>query len=161
MFAKFQTINMELKSEEFTETSTVFYLEYGTVVYEPEYKSLDPEERIPEHFNIFNYSGARPIQLYRNQMVKLTRLLPVAYQAFKQGDTSFSAEVVKNKSQLITLEVSDYKDKTYLFLKKRFKPPETVDDPNQEWIHTKSNVSFHPDVDDASRLIKFVLNCRV
>jgi len=151
---------MEIKPKELAERNNIFHLEYGTVVYEPEDKTLNLEKRIPEHFSIFNSSGARPVQLYRSQMVKLTQLLPRAYEAFAQGDTSFCTEVAVNKSQRITLEVSNYNEKNYLFLKKSFKPPEKMDDPAQEWIHTKSNISFNPDKDDASQLLKFVLYCK-
>lgn len=153
-------VNMEVESEDYMENTFAFYLKYGTIVYQPRDRSLSEEESIPEHFSIFNSTGARPIQLYRNEVMKLTRELPKAYLAFKKGDTSFCIDIVVSKSQRITLEVCSYNDKYYLFLKKSFKPADKVNDPNQDWIYTRSNVSFIPDEDDVNQLLRFVLNCK-
>ena len=139
---------------------SVIDLSYGTLLYQPVDRSLGQEERIPEHFLLFNNSsGARPIQLYRNQMLELIRQLPKAYLAFRENDTSFCIDIAATKTERITLEVSDYNDETYLFLKKRFKPKDKADDPDQDWIYTRSNVSFNPDQDDPTEMLKFVLFC--
>ena len=129
-------------------------LSNGTIIYQP--KHVNHEDKIiPEHFLICNSSGARPIQLYRRQLMELFQKLPKAYQAFREGDTSYCIDIATTKTQRVTLEVSDYNDKIYLFLKKSFKPEDKVDDPDQEWIHTKSNVSFNPDKDDVNEMILF------
>jgi hypothetical protein len=137
----------------------VFSLNYGTIVYQP--KSLGKEKIISEHFLIFNSSGARPIQLYRSQILKLVRQLSQAYLAFKENDTSFCVDIAANETQRISLEVSDYNDQTYLFLKKRFKPKDKANDPDQDWIYTRSNVSFNPDQDDVVKILGFVLTCHL
>ena len=144
----------------FCQRSTVFYLAHGTIFYEPETKPDDDTKGIPEHFEICNLSGARPIQLYRSELVKLAQLLPKAYLAYKEADSSFCLEIKATKSERVTLEVSQYNEKMYLFLKKSFKPQDKVDDPDQEWIHTKSNVSFDPDKDNASQLLKYASKCK-
>ena len=128
---------------------------YGTIIYQPKYVNQE-DKIIPEHFLICNSSGARPIQLYRRLIMRLLHQLPKAYQAFREGDTSYCIDIATTKTQRITLEVNDYNEKTYLFLKKSFKPEDKADDPNQEWIYTKSNVSFNPDKDDVNEMILFV-----
>jgi hypothetical protein len=143
------------------ENSIAFYLDYGTIVYQPRDTTLGKEKIIPEHFLIFNSSGARPIQLYRRQILELIRQLPKAYLAFKENDTSFCVDIVANETQRISLDVSDYNNQTYLFLKKRFKPKDKANDPDQDWIYTRSNVSFNPNQDHAVKILEFVLSCHL
>jgi len=144
----------------FSQKSVVFCLENATIFYESETKPDDDTKGIPEHFEIYNSSGARPIHLYRSELVKLAQLLPKAYLAYKEADSSFCSEIKATKSERVTLEVSQYNEKMYLFLKKSFKPRDKVDDPDQEWIHTKSNVAFDPDKDNASQLLKYASKCK-
>jgi hypothetical protein len=146
------------KSKESAKALPMFELSYGTIVYQA--KSVSQGGKIiPEHFLICNSSGARPIQLYRRQMLELLRQLPKAYQAFRDGDTSCCVNIALSKNQCVNLEVSSYNEQPYLFLKKTFKPEDKVDDPNQEWIHTKSNVSFNPDKDNVVEMLTFVTFC--
>jgi len=146
------------KSKEIKTGQAMFDLLYGTIVYQP--KSISQKDKIiPEHFLIYNSSGSRPIQLYRREILELIRQLPKAYEAFKTKDASFCVDITANKTQRIILEVSLYNDNAYLFLKKMFKPEDKVNDPDQEWIYTKSNVSFNPEKDDAVEMLRYVLKC--
>jgi len=132
----------------------------GTLVYKPEVKSLGEEKKkVPKHFLLFNLSGARPIQLYPKQMLEVIRQLPKAYAAVREGDTSYKVDIAKSKTQLIFLEVNEYRDRIYLFLKKMFKPEDLADDPEQCWIYTRSNISFDPEMDQPMHLLKFILDC--
>jgi len=156
-----QTVNMEVyEPQDDLEKFISLNLANGTLVYKPKVKSLSEEKKeIPQHFLLFNLSGARPIQLYPKQMLEFLRQLPKAHAAVREGDTSYKVDIAKSRTQLIFLEVSEYKDKMYLFLKKMFKPEELADDPDQCWLYTRSNVSFDPKMDQPTHLLKFILDC--
>ena len=100
------------------------------------------------------------IQLYASQCITLVKHLPAAYDAFNKGDTSYVAIIGQSKSQRITLEINEYKEKMYLRMKKYFKPAGKEDDPMQDWLHTSSNVSFNPDLDNPHALLNFVMSCK-
>ena len=117
------------------------------------------KERDFGYFSFFNHNMATPLRLYCKQMHTLVQNLPEAYYALDKGDTSYCLVVSLNKGQRITLEVSAYNDKHYLFLKKCFKPKDKADDPEQDWIHTRSSLLFDPEKDDPMDLHKFVLSC--
>ena len=118
----------------------------------------EKEEAVyPDSWLFFNHN-AEFIQLYASQCITLVKHLPAAYAALNRGDTSYVAIVGQSKSQRITLEVNEYKEKMYLRMKKCFKPNGREDDPGQEWLHTSSNVSFHPKLDNPQALLNFVLS---
>ena len=117
------------------------------------------KERDFGYFSFFNHNMATPLRLYCKQMHTLVQNLPEAYYALYKGDTSYCLVVSLNKGQRVTLEVSAYNDKYYLFLKKCFKPKDKADDPEQDWIHTRSSLLFDPEKDDPVDLNKFVLSC--
>lgn len=114
------------------------------------------QKRLPV-FDLVNRHMAKPIQLYGNQMLRLIEELPTAYEAFYSADDGYRFELVKAKDQLVTLEVSLYNNKTYLFLKKYFKPE---DHPyGNQWVPTRSMLSFNPDSDDPDKLLDFYADC--
>ena len=63
------------------------------------------------------------------------------------------------KTLRVTLEVNEHNDQFYLFLKKSFKPTDKADDPEQDWIYTKSIVQLDVLEDNPYALEKFVLSC--
>ena len=138
----------------------------------------------PPPFNISGKNGAPAIGLYHNQMMRLIEALPEAYEAYKASDGSYFFEVVKKSDKLITLEVSLYEGKPYLFLKRYFNlaqvKQDSVSSPipmqlevegggGQEgsgeaekkptWIPTRSVVSLNPNHDHPADLMHFVLGC--
>ena len=192
----------------------VFKLSYGHVHYEPSSSksgsavaAAAPEEVLEEvavealapaaaanpakgksgrlpPFNISGKNGAPAIGLYHNQMMRLIEALPEAYEAYKASDGSYFFEVVKKSDKLITLEVSLYEGKPYLFLKRYFNlaqvKQDSVSSPipmqlevegggGQEgsgeaekkptWIPTRSVVSLNPNHDHPADLMHFVLGC--
>ena len=192
----------------------VFKLSYGHVHYEPSSSksgsavaAAAPEEVLEEvavealapaaaanpakgksgrlpPFNISGKNGAPAIGLYHNQMMRLIEALPEAYEAYKASDGTYRYEVVKNSDKLITLEVSLYEGKPYLFLKRYFNlaqvKQDSVSSPipmqlevegggGQEgsgeaekkptWIPTRSVVSLNPNHDHPADLMHFVLGC--
>ena len=192
----------------------VFKLSYGHVHYEPSSSksgsavaAAAPEEVLEEvavealapaaaanpakgksgrlpPFNISGKNGAPAIGLYHNQMMRLIEALPEAYEAYKASDGSYFFEVVKKSDKLITLEVSLYEGKPYLFLKRYFNLAQVKQDsvsspiPMQleveggggqggsgeaekkpTWIPTRSVVSLNPNHDHPADLMHFVLGC--
>ena len=111
------------------------------------------------YFSFSNHNMATPLRLYCKQMHTLVQHLQEAYYALNKGDTSYCLVIGINKVQRITLQVSAYNDKYYLFLKKCFKPQDKADDPKQDWIHTRSSILFDPEKDDPIELLKFTLSC--
>lgn len=118
-------------------------------------------------FWFYNSRLSNPMLLYGNQTVRLISELPRAYKAFRIRDYSYRFVLVENKHTLITLEVTNYRDKPYLFLKKYFKPNRSTLHPSSPlgevdenaWLPTKSSVSFDPDTDHPQALLRFVLTC--
>ena len=110
-------------------------------------------------FLFCNHKMTKPIQLYSRQVHTLVKHLPTAYSALNEGDTSYCLVIAVNKTQRVTLEVNLYNDKHYLFLKKCFKPEETADNPQQDWIYTRSSLLFDPKTDDPDAMLAFVLSC--
>ena len=190
----------------------VFKLSYGHVHYEPSSSksgsavaAAAPEEVLEEvavealapaaaanpakgksgrlpPFNISGKNGAPAIGLYHNQMMRLIEALPEAYEAYKASDGSYFFEVVKKSDKLITLDVSLYEGKPYLFLKRYFNLAQVKQDsvsspiPMQleveggggqggsgeaekkpTWIPTRSVVSLNPNHDHPAELMHFVL----
>ena len=123
-------------------------------------------KRTDAAFWFINKRCIRPIMLFKNQMFDLVDELPKAYEAYHRGDSNYRFVLAENKDNLTTLEVSLYKDKTYLFMKKYFKARRASQMPSyfQEidenaWIPTKSFASFDPVQDDPQELFDFVLTC--
>jgi len=115
---------------------------------------------IPDTWLFFNdMLMGHGIQLYGSQATRLFKNLPHAYKAFLQGDTSYYYVVDETKTQKVTLEVHTYKDKTYVSMKKLFKPEDKADDPNQDWIATGHFISFDAIEDDPDDMLDFVLMC--
>lgn len=113
---------------------------------------------IPDTWEFFNSRLAgKSIQMYASQVLTLIELLPSAYMAFENGDTTFFKVIAENKTQRLSLEIYIYKDKRYLSMRKYFKPEDKADDPNQGWLPTGSNISFHPNQDDPEYLLDFIL----
>ena len=97
------------------------------------------------------------ILLFGNQMFKLVRELRNAYKAYQRSDESYQFVVVENKTHRVTLEVSLYQDKTYLFLKRYF---QNRDGPDPDtWLPTKGVVSLNPNQDDPAKMLRYVLKC--
>lgn len=97
------------------------------------------------------------VQLYGSQALRLFKNLPHAYKAFLKGDTSYYFLLDETKTQKLTLEVHTYNEKTYVSLKKYFKPEDKADDPRQDWVATGHFVSFNPIDDDPQDMLDFVL----
>ena len=104
-------------------------------------------------FYIHNKKLDRPIRLYPTEIISLIQHLPKAYAALNNGNTSYHQTMSKAKAQLVTLEVSMYRERYYLFLKKYFKEsPDSV-----KWSPCKGAVMFDPQYDDPDNLLEFVL----
>ena len=141
---------------------TIFYLANGFVRYQQGEPVVSEEGKKTQNasvFLLFNNRMARPIQLYSKQMLQLVQRLPEAYLAMQEGNMPYSVVIAINKGQRITLDISDYNEKYYVFLNKCFKPPDKTEDPEQDWLYTKSGVLFDPDQDDAMKLMDFVQAC--
>lgn len=119
------------------------------------------------HFCSFK-EGVKPIILYGNQVMHLANELPNAYKAFHQCDVNYRYVVAESKTLRVVLEVSLYKEKTYLFLKKYFKfrnlyppgaHPDGVEEGELSWSPTRSVVSFDPCEDDPGKLLDYVYYC--
>ena len=142
--------------------SLLFDLANGFVRYKPkEQQVLEDGKKEQEggYFLFCNHNMTTPIRLYSRQVQALVKHLPTAYCALKEGDTSYCLVVAINKAQRITLEVNLYNDNYYLFLKKCFKPEDKVDDPQQDWIYTRSSLLFDTKTDDPTKLQDFILSC--
>jgi hypothetical protein len=114
---------------------------------------------IPDTWLFFNeYALEKNVQLYGSQAVKLFKHLPDAYEAFLRGDPYYKV-IDENKTQLLTLEIYTYNEKTNVSLKKSFKPEDKADDPDQDWLPTGHHVTFTPHEDDPDEMLDFVLMC--
>ena len=141
---------------------SIFYFANGFVRYQQSDPVVSEEGKKTQNasvFLLFNNRMARPIQLYSKQMLQLVQRLPEAYLAMQEGNMPYSVVIAINKGQRITLDISDYNEKYYVFLNKCFKPPDKTEDPEQDWLYTKSGVLFDPDQDDAMKLMDFVQAC--
>jgi hypothetical protein len=141
-----------------------FGLSRGYVQYKPAASLLSQEEQqgsaqTSDYFLVFKNAQAKPIRLYRQQMLQLAQQLPEAFSAVNKGDCTYCEAIATHKTHRITLEVNHYNDQHYLFLKKSFKPADKADDPQQDWIYTKSNVQLDPLKDNPFALEDFVLSC--
>ncbi len=98
-------------------------------------------------------------------MFDLIDELPNAYKAFEASDDSYRFTLVEKDTHLVTLEVSLYKDKTYLFLKRYFKGNNnrstyfnsTYND--NEWRPAKGVVSLDPARDNPHDMLAYALTC--
>jgi len=105
------------------------------------------------------------IHLFGNQMTKLVRELRNAYKAYHQADDTYKFVVSENETHRVTLEVSLYKEKTYLFLKRYFKSKDGYNGPfagmysSDDWIPTKSVVSLDPEKDVPTKILRYALLC--
>ena len=145
---------------------TSFSLARGYVQYKPVALSLNSEEQQDpnppskdDYFLVFKSGHAKPIRLYRQHMLHLAQALPHAYNAVLEGDATYCKTIVITKTLRVTLEVNEHNDRYYLFLKKSFKPVDKEDDPEQDWIYTKSIIQLDPLEDDPYAMEKFVLSC--
>ena len=118
-------------------------------------------------FGFVNKNLTKPIYLFGNQVVRLIKELPTAYLALQKADLCYRSVVCENKDNLVTLEVNQWKGKTYLALKKYFKASKearaslTVNQEIDEnaWIPTKSSLSLDPVEDDPNAMLEFVMSC--
>lgn len=111
-------------------------------------------------FYFHNRNLTDAIWLYGNQVTSLVDELPKAYSAYFDRDLAYRFELVKSKGQLVTLEVSLYNERIYLFMKKYFKPrlPASNEiDEASEWLPTPAVISFDPAKDKPLALLKFAL----
>ena len=114
---------------------------------------------IPDTWLFFNDNVlGKSVQLYGNQAVTLCKRLPYAYEAFVRGEP-YNFVLDENKTQLLTLEIYTYKERTNVSLKKWFKPEDKADDPDQDWIPTGHHISFVPSEDDPDDILDFILMC--
>ena len=125
-----------------------------------------PAKQSSAAFWFITRRSSKPIMLFKTQMFDLVDELPKAYEAYLRGDANYRFVLSENKENLTTLEVSLYKDKTYLFMKKYFKarranhlPSSFQDVDENAWIPTRSYASFDPVKDDPNELFDFVLTC--
>lgn len=102
------------------------------------------------------------IQLFGSQIGILTELLPEAYAALLNKDTSYFEIVSETKTLRLTLEIGFYKikdqDILQLTMKKYYKPEDKADDEEQDWLPTSSFVRFDPDRDDPEELLEYTLS---
>jgi len=111
-----------------------------------------------------------PILLYGNQVARLIDELPTAYAAVENKQQDYVFLLSESKFNKITLEVSLYRDKYYLFLKKYFKgtpghrrarlSAAAADDQERSTWLTLSAVGFDPVKDDPEAILDFVLSIR-
>ena len=155
-------VNIQQEQQRFTS----FSLARGYIQYKPVAPSLNPEEQQDEnpppkddYFLVFKSGHAKPIRLYRQHMLHLAQALPHAYNAVLEGDASYCKTIIITKTLRVTLEVNEHNDRYYLFLKKSFKPVDNDNDPEQDWIYTKSIIQLDPLEDDPYAMEKFVLSC--
>jgi len=110
-------------------------------------------------FWFHNRQMTEEILLYGNQVASLIEELPKAYAAHQRADYSYRFELSKTKAQMITLEVVLFKDRTFLFLKKYFKPSfNQIVDESSEWLPTRAVITLDPLKDNPQALLKFVLS---
>ena len=154
--------SIQLKPQKFTS----FSLARGYIQYKPVESCLNLDEQQEhnstpkgDYFLVFKNAHAKPIRLYRQHMLHLAQALPHAYHAVLEGDVSYSKTITITKTLRVTLEVNTHNDKYYLFLKKSFKPADQADNPEQDWIYTKSIVQLDLLEDNPYALEKFVLSC--
>jgi hypothetical protein len=108
-----------------------------------------------------------PILLYGNQVARLIDELPAAYAAVEKKQQDYVFLLSESQFNKITLEVSLYRDKYYLFLKKYFKGtpghrrsnPSAVAADRATWL-ALSAVGFDPVKDDPEAILDFVLSIR-
>lgn len=142
-----------------------FNLAKGYIQYNKESpQALNPKEsknsqRVADYFLFCKHYKVAPIRLYRKQMLEFVQELPKAFDAVVNGHSGYCWVVFNNKTNRITLEVNEYDGQYFLFLKKSFKPEDKAEDPNQDWIYTKSNVQLDPRLDNVYALEEFVLSC--
>ena len=154
----------------------ILYLKYGFIRYsaspasKTSKRSADAEkDKGGPAFAFFSRRViGKSIQLFANQAVKLVEELPAAFQAFRDSDSSYRYVLCENKTNLVTLEVSPWNGKNYLFLKRYFRATadnETVwsssvhEINHKGWLPTKSVVSFDPAEDEPIEILDFVLSC--
>ena len=140
-----------------------FSLSRGYIQYKPVANSEEQQDPNPppkdDFFLVFKNAHAKPIRLYRQHILHLAQALPHAYNAVLAGDAAYCKTMVITKTLRVTLEVNEHNDRYYVFLKKSFKPVDKEDDPEQDWIYTKSIIQLDPLEDDPYALEKFVLSC--
>jgi hypothetical protein len=114
-------------------------------------------------FLFHNRNLTDDILLFGNQVTRLIDELPNAYAAHRNQDYSYRFELAKSKGQLVTLEVTRFNERTYLFLKKYFKPrlgsgPGAEINEASDWIPTPAVISLDTRKDNPQALLKFVLS---
>jgi hypothetical protein len=153
------------------EKDPVFFFKLGNGYVEPGElsppASADPSKeaqpfagRRRRGFFFHNRNLTDDIWMFGNQVARLVDELPTAFVAYSNRDYSYRFEVVKNKGQLVTLEVTLYQDRTFLFLKKYFKPRLPLSDEIDEasdWLPTPAVISLDPTKDKPLALLKFAM----
>jgi len=113
-------------------------------------------------FRFVGRKAHQSIRLFGDQTFKMIRELRNAYQAYHQNDTNYKFVVGENKTHRVTLEVSEFQDKTYLMLRRYFKNVDGYgpypSDPNT-WYPTKSVVSLDPFQDNPTKILLYALRC--
>jgi hypothetical protein len=142
------------------------------VVHDPDSVSVVPKMSRAPLFTLTNHNLADPIKLFGNQVSRWIAELPNAYQAAKMGNLEYRFVLVENKRNLVTMEISLFKDRHYLFLKRYFKStnfPRWARGPRgseessltnsepQDWTPTKSSLCLDPFKDDPEAILDFVL----
>ena len=128
------------------------------VKYNPQLKD-DPTKRpVSDSWLFYNDKlMGKPMQLYASQIMELVKLLPTAFEAAKNNDTSYFEVITEGKTNRLTLEIYFYKDTLNLSVKKYFIPEDKVDDDHQEWLPTSSYFSFNHEKDEPTDLLEYVL----
>lgn len=111
-------------------------------------------------FYFHNRNMTESIWMFGNQVTRLIDELPNAYAAHGKNDYSYRFELAKSKNQLLTLEVTLFNGRTFLFLKKYYKPrlPSGEIDETSDWTPTPSVISLDPQKDNPQALLKFALS---
>jgi len=118
-------------------------------------------------FWFHNRQMTEKILLYGNQVACLIDALPKAFEAHQRADHSFRYKVAQTKNQLLMLEVVCLNERSFVFLKKYFKPnvldyddsgqPFLRVDQDSKWLPTRAAISFDPHKDKPRALLEFVL----
>lgn len=134
-----------------------------------------PAVSISKAFWFYNTRGASPILLYSNQALRLVDELPKAFSALARDDRLYCYKIAESKTQLLTLEVNFWNDKTSLQLKKYFRTKQPLlsqtlsaaaaaagayqEVDENAWIPTKSSLQWDPELDQPAQILHFLLSC--
>lgn len=133
-------------------------LYWERVKFNPKLKD-DPDKRPISDCWLFHnrqYAG-KGMPLYAGQIMALVELLPSAFKAALDQDTSYFEVVAEGKTNRLTLEVFYNKEDLTLALKQYYIPKDRVDDDTQEWIPVSNFFPFDPEKDEPLDLLEYVL----